>query len=308
MPGSWKIVCIAGALLVTCANAAAPNLTTIEDVLYRADGTRFDGSLEVDSKSFRAADGTEVVQQNLSVRVTAGNLLLRLAPTTNAAKPVFYTVRYISRGKAQTEYWAVPPSSVPVRLTDVRTHVGAISQQPPQGTFRVQDIQGLQAELASRPVRSANWATVRVAMWGSDGKLTAVEGSSTDCIHADGSTGPCGNAPGGTGSSGGVVWVDAETPSGVINGSNVDFDLSTSPAPANSLMLYRNGVLLKPGLDFILTGQHIAFDPAAVPLNGDIVQAWFRVESSGSALQAVNGAIPAGTCNGVNRTFTSTLR
>jgi hypothetical protein len=44
---------LAGGLLATSA-VAVPPLTTIQDVLYKADGTRFNGTLTISWSSFDA--------------------------------------------------------------------------------------------------------------------------------------------------------------------------------------------------------------------------------------------------------------
>src|SRR4051794_33072215 len=105
---------------------AAPALTLIQDTLYKADGTRFDGLAQIDWKSFQAADGSEIPQQSVTVRITFGQLRVSLVPTTNALRPATYSVKFNSDGKTQfTEMWAVPPSSTAVRLKDVRSQVSA---------------------------------------------------------------------------------------------------------------------------------------------------------------------------------------
>ena len=48
--------------------AAAPALTIIQDTLFKADGTRFDGVAQIEWKSFQAADGSEVPQQSVNVQ------------------------------------------------------------------------------------------------------------------------------------------------------------------------------------------------------------------------------------------------
>jgi hypothetical protein len=74
----------------------------------------------------------------------------------------------------------------------------------------------------------------------------------------------------------GLVYVDKETPEGVINGSNTRFTLSSTPMPAASLHVYRNGLLQKEGLDYILSVNAITFVPAAVPGPGDVLLATYR--------------------------------
>ena len=43
-----------------------------------------------------------------------------------------------------------------------------------------------------------------------------------------------------------------------------------------SLTLQRNGMILKAGLDYTLTGSTISFIPAATPQSGDVLQAFYR--------------------------------
>ena len=72
--------------LLAAPCVAAPTLTTIQDTLYKADGSRFDGVAQIEWKSFQAADGSEIPQQTISVKVVAGGLRIALVPTANAPK------------------------------------------------------------------------------------------------------------------------------------------------------------------------------------------------------------------------------
>ena len=74
---------LAAALLARLA-CAQPALTTIQDVLYMASGTRFNGSLTISWSSFQAADNSNIVSQTANVTVVDGNLYVRLVPSTNA--------------------------------------------------------------------------------------------------------------------------------------------------------------------------------------------------------------------------------
>ena len=56
--------------LVSSIALAAPTLTTIQDVLYKADGTRFNGTLTITWNSFQAADNSTIVQQSTTVKVS----------------------------------------------------------------------------------------------------------------------------------------------------------------------------------------------------------------------------------------------
>ncbi len=69
-------------------------------------------------------------------------------------------------------------------------------------------------------------------------------------------------------------FADAEVPSGTINGSNTAFTLSFSPLPSGSLKLFLNGMLLKRGTDYTLSGTSISMTTA--PLSGDKLYAFYR--------------------------------
>ena len=100
---------------------AAPPLTTIQDVLYKADGTRFNGSLTISWTSFEAIDRSVIAQQTTTVNVANGSLQVQFVPTTTATPAAFYTVVYHSDGRIQfQETWAVPSSTQPLRVRDVR--------------------------------------------------------------------------------------------------------------------------------------------------------------------------------------------
>ena|SRR5215813_2467063 len=73
-----------------------------------------------------------------------------------------------------------------------------------------------------------------------------------------------------------------EVPSGVLDGANSTFTLSFQPLPWSSLHLYRNGLRLKRGLDYVLSGQNhnqvVFCNPCAdgssgIPLPGDVIVA-----------------------------------
>ena len=280
MPGSKRWVMGALALVLTIGVStalAAPPLTLISDVLYKADGTRFDGVAFIEWKSFDASDTSAVQMQSITLRITYGVVRVQLVPTTNATPGSYYRVRYNSNGRTQfTEYWAVPPSNVGLRLRDVRIQspLGGSSTAPPVNTaILIPDVSGLREELDARPIKGVGFSISRVAMINADGALEGVLGNLGDCVKVDGTAGACG-----TGSSGGTgpVFVDAETPTGAVDGSNTVFTLSGSPSPSLSLQVFRNGILQRIGVDYSLAGGTVTFVSGAIPQSGDIVQTYYR--------------------------------
>jgi hypothetical protein len=70
-------------------------------------------------------------------------------------------------------------------------------------------------------------------------------------------------------------FADAEVPGGAVDGTNKAFTLQHPPDPAASLILTRNGLVQKLGLDYSLNGATVTFIPN-VPQPGDLLQPWYR--------------------------------
>src|SRR5450755_4395607 len=107
-------LCLAGPL------AAGPILTTIQDVIYNANGTPYNGFAVIKWTPFVAGDTTQIATQSVTVNIIGGNLMVQLVPTTNATPAGYYTVTLTSSGNDQfIESWSVPPSTKPLRVQDV---------------------------------------------------------------------------------------------------------------------------------------------------------------------------------------------
>jgi hypothetical protein len=172
---------------------AGPPLTTIQDVIYKADGTRFSGVVVINWNTFESADSSRIGTQSLTLRIVDGNMRVQLVPTTNADPISYYSVKYSSDGKAQSEEtWAVPPSAIPLRIRDVRVTV----PPAPIQQVRESDVLGLVADLSARPIKGPGYAPSRAAFINSGGALEGVTGSYSDCVRADGTAGPCGSGIG----------------------------------------------------------------------------------------------------------------
>src|SRR5260370_38078135 len=76
-----------------------PTLTTISDVLFKADGTRFNGLAQITWLSFDSATGFSIAQQSTTVRIIDGNLFVQLTPTSNATPMAQYLVLTESNGR-----------------------------------------------------------------------------------------------------------------------------------------------------------------------------------------------------------------
>ncbi len=266
-------------LALIAANAAlqaAPPLTSIQDTLYKADGTLFSGSVTIGWKSFVAQDSSSIPMNMITVQISSGILRLKLVPTTTASAGAYYLARFSTEGKTQfSEIWNVPVSAAPLQVRDVRVASapsagsGAESGGAPS-TILMSDVQGLTEALADRPSKAAGFAIGRALAADLNGEVTAVLGTPTDCVRVDGTAGPCGTAPTQ------IAFVDAETPSGAVNGVNRVFLLSQVPSPAASVQFFRNGILQKASVDFSLSGNTVTFDVNSTPQTGDVLSVSFR--------------------------------
>lgn len=254
-----------------------PALTTISDVLFKADGTRFNGLAQITWLSFDSASGASIAQQATTVRIIDGNIFVQLTPTSNATPLAQYLVLYESDGKIQfQETWNVIPSTTPLRVADVRTSqplfpitggggsAGGLTQ------IQESDVTGLVADLTARAVKGPGYSNSRTAIINDTGQIEGAVGTATDCMHVDGTSGTCG-----TGGST-ITFVDGESPGGVVDGSNVTFTLANAPSPSTSLHLFRNGIMQKLGFDYTFSGSTIVFVAGATPQPGDTILAEYR--------------------------------
>jgi hypothetical protein len=288
----------AGVIAAATLCAAPQPLTTIQDTLYKADGTRFNGTLTISWTSFEAIDHSQILQQTATVTVVNGNLHTMLVPTTTATPLAFYTVVYNSDGRVQfQETWAVPSSSQPLRVRDVRTATaGSSSASSSTITVNEADVVGLISDLGARPTKGPAYAAGRVAWVNVTGSIETVSGSPADCVRVDGSSGPCGGTQ--------PSFSDEETPGGVVDGSNASFVLAAVPNPAGSLTVYRNGIRQKSGLDYTLTANIVQFVSAAIPQPGDTLLAGYR-SAGGNTDPNVMYPSPQVLCSGLGAATSS---
>jgi len=253
-------------------------LTTIQDTLFKADGTRFNGTLTIQWSTFDAVNIGTIDQQSTTVVVVNGNLDVQLAPNATAPPPAnAYTVMYQSDGLNQfTETWAVPVSAVPLKVAQVRVAAQTISGlgtgTAATGTpvpIAESSVVNLIADLAQRPLKGVGYGASAVAYVDDNGMIETAVGDPGNCVFVDGTTGPCGQP----------TYADAETPGGTMDGVNNMFTLANTPL-GSSLMLFLNGLYTTANLDYTLTGSTIQFAAGATPQPGDTLTASYRVDTS----------------------------
>lgn len=285
---------------------AAQTFSSIRDTVHNADGSSFNGQVIISWQGFTSAAGATIAPHSTALNITNGYISLVLVPTTNASAGAIYTAQYESNDgtKQWTEYWQVPPSWTPLTLSEIR-----VSNPPNTGgetgggsgsitlPLSESNVINLSADLAARPVKGSTYTPAHAAMIDDFGGIASVSGNGGDCVHVDGSSGACGST------TPYPLFVDADLPSGSINGLNAVFTLSQTPSPSSSLSLYRNGMMQRQGVDYSLAANTVTFVPAATPQTGDILTAFYRAQGSGSVAQFADAETPAGTIDGVNAVF-----
>jgi hypothetical protein len=255
---------------------AQTGLTTIQDTLFKADGTRFSGTLTIQWSTFDATNIGTIVQQSKSVDVLNGNLQVQLVPNTGAQAPAnIYTVHYQSDGNQQfIETWSVPSSATPVTVAEVRT--GTLVSSGSGGTAAggsttivESAVTGLVSDLAQRPIKGPGFGAGSVAVIDQNGQIEAAVGDVGECVYVDGTAGPCGSQT--------SQFFDAEIPGGIVDGTNNTFTLANPPS-GTSLMLFRNGLYMLNNFDYTLSGQTITFVPGGVPQPADTLVASYRID------------------------------
>jgi hypothetical protein len=103
-----------------------------------------------------------------------------------------------------------------------------------------------------------------------------------------------------------ISAIVGESPSGTINSSNTSFGLAIIPNPAASLMVFRNGLVLRQGVDYTLSGSAISMVSAPQAASGSTAADWLYAiyRTDGSSALFDNGVTPSGTIDGVNADFT----
>src|SRR5271157_6080971 len=115
--GIMSLRLLFAAVWLASSALGVPPLTTIQDVLYKADGTRFNGTVTVSWTSFQAMDNSTIATQSITVKILDGNLRVQLVPTTTSTPTTYYSATYNSNGRIQfTETWSVPSSAQPLHV------------------------------------------------------------------------------------------------------------------------------------------------------------------------------------------------
>jgi trimeric autotransporter adhesin len=128
----WTLVGVVMTILVRVA-CAQVTTTTVQDTVYRADGTVAGGSVVISWSAFTTAAGRAVPTGTTSVTIgTGGSLTVALSPNAGAT-PMgsYYTaVFHLNDGSTSREYWVIPVTVAgggPTTLSAIRNSVLPVS-------------------------------------------------------------------------------------------------------------------------------------------------------------------------------------
>jgi hypothetical protein len=124
---------LAALLLLAPASGLAVQTTTVQGVVYRADGTVAQGTMLVSWPSFTGADGSAIAAGSRTAVIAAdGSVSMTLAPNAGAnPQGTYYTVVYhMNDGTVEKEYWVVPQAAT-ATISQMRARVvpAAVAQQ-----------------------------------------------------------------------------------------------------------------------------------------------------------------------------------
>ena len=124
--GSWLRLAMSVVVMVGVAQALPPVMTTVNDTVYRADGSPASGTMLISWPAFTTADAKPVAAGTLSVIIGgSGAVSVALAPNAGANPDgTFYkVVLKLDDGTTETEAWVIPASATAVTIGSVRSTV-----------------------------------------------------------------------------------------------------------------------------------------------------------------------------------------
>jgi hypothetical protein len=273
----------------------AQSNSTIADTVKKADGSAFNGTVVITWTGGTASVSGNPVPYSTSVKIYNGTLSVSLVPTV--AYSAYYVAVFNSAdGKTSwVENWQVGPSASPLTLAQVRTTLSTTNPAPGTTTVSMGQVVGLNSYLNAL---STSFGTVSSTIGSMNSTVVGLNNSVSNLtdlvniIQASANTSTAG------------TLIEGETPAGTINGTNASFTIATTPTTTSSVMVFRNGILQSPAIDFTVTGKTISFSSASLPQTGDNLQVSYRVGTPSATTTFVDNEAPLGSINGSNLTFT----
>jgi hypothetical protein len=124
-PKKWMLISVL-LTVMTVAGVAQVATTTVADTIYHADGTVATGTLLISWPAFTTSNGDSIPSGSTSAVIAAGGALsVQLTPNAGST-PIgsYYTVVFhLDDGSVNREYWVVPSSTAPVKLSAIESTV-----------------------------------------------------------------------------------------------------------------------------------------------------------------------------------------
>ena len=138
-------------LLVPKAGLAVVQTTSVQGIVYRADGTVAQGTMLVSWPAFTAADGSTIAAGTTTATIAPdGSVNLALTPNAGANPAgTYYTVVYhLNDGTVEKEYWVVPQAAT-ATIAEMRARVvpAAVARQTVSQQYVDASISALQGTL-----------------------------------------------------------------------------------------------------------------------------------------------------------------
>ncbi len=295
--GRYLIISI---LFSISALAQLSFLSQIQDTVYSSPNVPFNGTVVITWTGGTSTSG--VAPFNVSVRISNGVLSVLLAPSTNITPVGYYQAVYNSNDglTSWTETWAVPPSSTPLILSQVKvtnttgtggTGSGGTGGGGSNSQIQISQVVGLSSDLNAI---DSSLSTLNSVAQGLNLLISNLTSTVTSLSNTVGNL---------TSGATNANFVDSEIPGGSINGLNTVFTLANTPALAADVTLYRNGILQANGMDYTLAGNTVTFSNSGAPQTGDELLAYYRIPGTGVAANFADDEIPTGTIDGTNVSF-----
>ena len=124
-PKKWMLISVL-LTVMTVAGVAQVATTTVADTIYHADGTVATGTLLISWPAFTTSNGDSIPSGSTSAVIAAGGALsVQLIPNAGST-PIgaYYTVVFhLDDGSVSREYWVVPVSTAPVKVSAIESTV-----------------------------------------------------------------------------------------------------------------------------------------------------------------------------------------
>src|SRR5882757_2890989 len=124
----WTLVGVLLAAIITTGHFVIAQVATtpVVDTIYSANGAPATGTVIISWPQFSTVTGQSVPAGSTSVTIASGGALtVQLAPNAGS-NPMgsYYTVVYhLNDGSVSREYWVVPGSTTPVKVSAIRSTV-----------------------------------------------------------------------------------------------------------------------------------------------------------------------------------------